>query len=267
MSNTLSNNNSSTIGIFDSGLGGLTVLNQLKSDYSNNSFIYFGDTAHLPYGTKSKDSIIQFSDKIVDFLISKGANIIVVACHTASAVALNYLKGKYNIPIIGVVESSINAAMKITESHEIAVLGTHTTISSHSYQKNITSQSNMIKVHEIECPLFVPIVEEGLENSQISSLASKLYLECINEMNVDTIILGCTHYPILINAIKKVIRSDIQIVDTGLSVSKDINDLVISHLHLNAEDKYYVTDVPYRFNTLASKFLKYKIQKINHVQL
>ena len=175
MSNTSSNNPPSIIGIFDSGLGGLTILNQLKSDYKTNQFIYFGDTAHLPYGTKGKDSIIQFSDNIVKFLISKGANIIIIACHTASAVALHFLKEKYNIPIIGVLESSINIAIHSTKSNKIAILGTHTTISSHSYKNKILNKNNKIKVHEIKCPLFVPIVEEGLEESDLSLLAFVLF--------------------------------------------------------------------------------------------
>ena len=166
MSNTLSNKTPSIIGIFDSGLGGLTILNQLKSDYPANQFIYFGDTAHLPYGTKGEDSIIKFSDNIIQFLISKGADIIIIACHTASAVALPVVKEKYDIPIIGVVESSINTAIHSTKSHEIAILGTHTTISSHSYRDKILNKNNKIKVHEIQCPLFVPIVEEGLEDSE-----------------------------------------------------------------------------------------------------
>ena len=266
MNNTSSNKTSSIIGVFDSGLGGLTILNQLKSDYPNNQFIYFGDTAHLPYGTKSKESIIQFCDDIVQFLISKGATIIVVACHTASAVALNYLKKTYDIPIIGVLESSINTAINQTTSNHIAVLGTHTTIASHSYKNKIIKINENIIVNEIECPLFVPIVEEGLENTKISLLAARLYLDNINNGNVDTVILGCTHYPILINTINKIINSNIHIIDTGLSVSADINNLVCS-LATCDNDRYYVTDVPYRFNTLASKFLKYKINKIEHVRL
>ena len=267
MSSILSNNNSSIIGVFDSGLGGLTILNQLKLDYPDNQFIYFGDTAHLPYGTKSEDSIIKFSDQIVQFLVSKGANIIVIACHTASSVALNYLRTKYDIPILGVVESSINSAINTTQSNHISVLGTHTTITSHSYRNKISQISNIIKVDEIECPLFVPIVEEGLENSDISLLVTKLYLEDINHTKSDTIILGCTHYPILISTIQKIINSRIHIIDTGLSVSKELSQIVSCSIKCNLDDIYYVTDKPYRFNTLASKFLKYNINQINHVQL
>ena len=267
MSNTSSNSTSSTIGIFDSGLGGLTILNQLKSDYMTNKFIYFGDTAHLPYGNKGKESIIQFSDNIVKFLLSKGADIIIIACHTASSVALNFLQKKYNIPIIGVVESSIDAAIHSTKSNEIAILGTHTTISAHSYRHKILNRNNKIKVHEIKCPLFVPLVEEGLEESELSLLAAKLYLNHINSINIDTMVLGCTHYPILINTIKKVITADIQIIDTGLAISQDLNNFIISSNKLNGVDSYYVTDIPYRFNELASKFLKYNITDVKHVSL
>ena len=252
MKSILLNNEPSIIGVFDSGLGGLTILNQLKRDYPNNQFLYFGDTAHLPYGTKSKESIIKFSNQIVDFLISKGASIIIVACHSASSVALDYLNDKYNIPIIGVIASSINQAINKTSTNTIGVLGTHTTVVSKSYSSKIISIDNKIITHEIACPLFVPIVEEGLEDNKIAILVAKLYLKNINNINIDTLILGCTHYPILINVIKSVLANNIIIIDTGFAVSQSIKNLIITSNKLQITDKYYVSDIPYRFNELAS---------------
>ena len=195
MNKESSNKASPIIGVFDSGLGGLTILDGLNRNFPQSKLIYFGDTAHLPYGTKSTQSIIKFCDNIVDFLISKGAEIIVIACHSASAVALNHLKEKYPIPIIDVITPSIKCAIHEINAKEICVLGTSTTISSQTYTNNIKEINQAIIVQEIECPLFVPIVEEGLEASEIASLVVQMYLQKINKNTFDTLILGCTHYP------------------------------------------------------------------------
>ena len=269
MKNTSLINSIPTIGIFDSGLGGLTVLKQLKLDFPSNKFIYCGDTAHLPYGTKSRESIEFFSFNIVNFLISKGADIIIVACHSASAVAIKYLNAKFSIPIIGVITPSINSAIKQTQTNKICVIGTHTTISSKTYSKKIQSIDSNIILHELSCPLFVPIVEEGLENHNISYMITKLYLEPINSLNIDTLILGCTHYPILIDTISRVIDNKIFIIDTGISISKDLKDIIgiqKSFNNCNPEHEYYVSDMPYRFHQLASKFLEQQVDNVQCVE-
>jgi len=267
MNNTLLNKRSSTIGIFDSGLGGLTILNTLKRKFPKNKFIYFGDTAHLPYGTKSNESIINYSNKIVKFLLSKGADIIIVACHSASSVALDTLEAMYEIPIIGVIDSSIERAINTTENRKIGVLGTHTTIKSHAYRDKIKAIDKKIMTYEVICPLFVPIVEEGLEDSDIALSIVKLYLNKLKNIKLDTVILACTHYPILIKTITKVISSNINIINTGESVYDCIKDKICTHKSSYNLDEYYVSDVPYRFDKLASKFLKHRINKINHVKL
>ena len=268
MKNALLNKSKTTIGIFDSGLGGLTILNQLDSQFSNHKFIYFGDTAHLPYGTKSNQSIIKFCDNIVEFLISKGAEIIIIACHSASAVALSYLKNKYNIPIIDVITPSIQFILDNINSESICVLGTSTTISSKTYSKKIKKLSDKIYVEEIECPLFVPLVEESLEDSDIASLITKMYIDKIENKNFDTLILGCTHYPILINQIKKIINPNVQIVDTGLSICNELKPILNeSNNNINSDNEYYVSDMPYRFNQLASKFLNKEINKVEQIEL
>ena len=269
MRHILLNNSPPTIGVFDSGLGGLTILNQLNNDFDNFKFIYFGDTAHLPYGTKSNQSIIRFCNNIVNFLISKGANIIIIACHSASAVAIDYLKKKHSIPIIGVIQPSIVDALNITQKKSICILGTSTTINSQTYTQHINKLSNNVKTHEIACPLFVPIVEEGLENSDIALLAAKRYLDQINSLSSDTLILGCTHYPMLLKTIKKVINGNIKIIDTGLSISRELSQ-VISNTKVTNEkqsNEYYVSDLPYRFNDLASKFLNHPIDNVQQVEL
>ena len=259
-----------TIGIFDSGLGGLTILNQLNHDFPQTKFIYCGDTAHLPYGTKSKKSIQKFCDNIVKFLISKGADMIIVACHSASSVALEYLQKSYSIPIIGVIEPSITSAIKTTQNQSIGVIGTTTTIESKTYYKKIKKINDKIFIKEISCPLFVPIVEEGLEESTISELTTKLYLESINESKIDTLILGCTHYPMLIKTIKKIINNNISIINTGESISKEIQKIIPLNISTSKtfinNNEYYVSDFPYRFHELATKFLEHEVSNVQCVE-
>jgi len=261
MKNIYLNNQRKTIGIFDSGLGGLTILNQLQKDFSHHKFIYCGDTAHLPYGLKSQQSIEIFSSNIVNFLIAKGADIIIVACHSASSVAIEYLKNNFKTPILEVITPSIISAINNTQTNSICVIGTNTTIKSHNYSKQINKINSKLKVYEIACPLFVPIVEEGLEESKISDMIAQLYLNPINSLDIDTLILGCTHYPILIKTIQRVINNQIFIVDTGKSISKRLHSLLPpTDLpdNIKSDNQYYVSDMPYRFHELASKFLKQK---------
>jgi len=258
-----------TIGIFDSGLGGLTILKQLNHDFPENKFIYCGDTAHLPYGMKSKKSIQIFCDNIVNFLISKGADMIIVACHSASSVALDYLQKSHSIPIIGVIEPSIISAVDKTKQNAICVIGTTTTILSKTYYKKIKKINNNMRVEEISCPLFVPLVEEGLEDTDIAELTTKFYLESINHSKIDTLILGCTHYPILINTIKKIINKNISIINTGESISREIKKLIPDAFRSNKfinNNEYYVSDFPYRFHELATKFLEHEVLNVQCVE-
>ena len=248
MSNISLSNSKPIIGVFDSGLGGLTILNQLNQDFPDYQFIYFGDTAHLPYGTKSNKSIISFCEDIVDFLISKGASIIIIACHSASAVAIDHLKNRYSIPIIDVIQPSIQSSLDVAKNKSICILGTSTTITSQTYSQNIHNLSDNIITHEIACPLFVPIVEEGLEDSKIANLVTKMYLEPLSSLYIDTLILGCTHYPMLINTIKEIISDNIIIIDTGIAISNELKKIISKPGYKNSQNKYYVSDLPYRFN-------------------
>ncbi|MAQ43520.1 MAG: glutamate racemase [Candidatus Marinimicrobia bacterium] len=267
MNKISSNNKQPIIGIFDSGLGGLTILNQLNKDFNNYKFIYFGDTAHLPYGTKSHQSIIKFCEQIVDFLISKGATIIIIACHSASAVAIDFLRKKYSIPIIDVIQPTIKLSLMIKSNKSICVLGTSTTISSNTYSENIKKLSTNIKVYEVACPLFVPIVEEGLENSLIANQIAEMYLNPLKSLSIDSLILGCTHYPMLYKTIKKIIHKNIIIIDTGVAISDELKQILPSSNDSQNDNEYYVSDLPYRFNELASKFLKYEINNVKQISL
>jgi glutamate racemase len=191
------------IGIFDSGIGGLTVLKSLIKFFPNENFVYLGDTARVPYGTKSAETVIRYSKENTDFLISQGVKAIVVACNTASAVALDELKKTYELPILGVVEPSVKEAYKKSKAKKIGIIGTKRTISSRAYENALLTISNNIKTVSTYCPLFVPLVEEGLFTGKIVDEAVRLYLKNIKKSKIDTLILGCTHYPLLKSAISK----------------------------------------------------------------
>ena len=188
------------IGIFDSGLGGLTVFKSLASTYRQSaSFVYLGDLAHLPYGDKSKKSIVKYSQQIVNFFLNKAVDIIIIACNSASSVALKELQA--DVPIIGTINPSVQQVVKKFNGQSIGVIGTDTTINSQAYNKAFKDYKDY-HIYSVSCPLFVPIVEEGLENSDIALLTSRMYLSKINSLSIDTLILGCTHYPMLLKTIR-----------------------------------------------------------------
>ena len=263
------------IGIFDSGLGGLTVFKKLKTEFPRQSFIYLGDLAYLPYGDKSNESIIERSQRITDFFIKHNVKAIIVACNSASSVALETLKSLYEIPIIGVINSSISLAITRTTTNIIGVIGTQATISSKSYNKALIASSTK-KSYELisaACPLFVPLVEEGWENTKITHAVAKKYCENFHNYNIDTMILGCTHYPILINTLKKIFSEqgykNLSFIECGESVATRIKKLsFLNHFETDKdEDLFFVTDTSHKFQELANKFLGYKISKINVITL
>ena len=181
----------------------------------------------------------------------------------------NSNKNHFSTPILEVISPSIDSAVTHTQTNSICVIGTHTTIASNTYLNKINFLNNKLMVHEISCPLFVPIVEEGLENSEISNITAQLYLDPINSLNIDTLILGCTHYPMLIKTIKRVINDNIFIVDTGASISSQLSHLLSKGDPpecINPSHEYYVSDMPYRFHELASKFLDHQVNNVQCVE-
>ena len=277
------------IGIFDSGLGGLTVLKSLRAQFGAQvSFVYVGDLAHLPYGEKSSESIIRYSDQICKFLFKKKVDLIIVACNSASSIAGQYLFNKYHkiLPIIDTINPSVTEVyqhLKNTnqKKYSIGIIGTEATVNSKAYDIQLRQyiQSETIDlnltIESIACPLFVPIVEEGWENTDIAHQIATKYLSQFHN-NLDTVILGCTHYPILINTLKFVFNQlghkNLNFVESGHAIASDF----YCHYHhkfqfekhsvilLKSEDQFYVTDTPYQFNNLANKFLG---QEINNIQL
>ena len=255
--------NNKSIGVFDSGLGGLTVLKELKKYMPNESFIYFGDTAHLPYGNKSKQSIIEYSIYIANFLFSKNIKALVVACNSASAVVLDVLEKKYSIPILNVIDPSIYHAVKHSKDKSIGIIGTETTINSKTYNKKIHHIDSTIKVINQACPLFVPIIEEGLINHSFTLEIANFYLKKMNASDIDTLILGCTHYPVMQNIFNKIINKNISIINSAEATAKYVNKYLLNKslttkLKSNNLDEYYVSDKPEQFDNLADMFLGIK---------
>ena len=273
----MANNQKIKIGIFDSGLGGLTVLKSLSLLYrSNVSFIYLGDLAHLPYGDKSPESIIKYSQQIINFFINQNVDLIVVACNSASSVALKYLQSNYTIPVIGTIEPSINEAINYLSGDTIGIIGTETTITSKAYNKAFSKYPDY-KIHSIACPLFVPIVEEGWENTDIAYQIAVKYLSEFKNIKLDIIILACTHYPMLLNTLKSVFsklgHKNLYFIDSGKAIANHINhpllsiDIIKPDNLITQFDQFYVTDTPHQFNKLANKFLGTPIPSIKLISL
>ncbi len=256
------------IGVFDSGLGGLTVVKALKELLPSESIIYLGDTARLPYGVKSQSLVKQFSIQITKFLLEKNAKAIVVACNTATAMALDSLKNKFKgVPIIGVIEPGSDKGISETITKKIGVIGTIATISSGAYEKAIQKKDSRIEVISKACPLFVPFVEEGLINCSAINEIAKNYLSSFNN-RVDTLILGCTHYPLL----KDIIfdnTENIKLIDSASTVANVVHKVLLEHNLLSTNNlgsfDCYVTDFPMRFEELGNIFFGSDITNVRLV--
>ena len=260
-----------SIGVFDSGIGGLTVLKEIRKVLPNEKIFYFGDTARVPYGEKTKELITRYSKEIVEFLLDKEVSAIVVACNTATALALEELKKTFKIPIIGVIKAGAKTAINTTKSGNIGVIGTKATVNSKRYEEEIKKLSENIKVIAKACPLFVPAVEEGILDGKLVDQIIKTYLDDF-EKEIDTLILGCTHYPLLKSAIGK-IYTNLNIVDPARETALDLKEILEEKNLLkndatkNKEVKYYVTDGKDKFKEIGIMFLDENIEKVELVKL
>ena len=260
-----------SIGVFDSGIGGLTVLKEIRKVLPNEKIFYFGDTARVPYGEKTKELITRYSKEIVEFLLDKEVSAIVVACNTATALALEELKKTFKIPIIGVIKAGAKTAINTTKSGNIGVIGTKATVNSKRYEEEIKKLSENIKVIAKACPLFVPAVEEGILDGKLVDQIIKTYLDDF-EKEIDTLILGCTHYPLLKSAIGK-IYTNLNIVDPARETALDLKEILEEKNLLkndatkNREVKYYVTDGKDKFKEIGIMFLDENIEKVELVKL
>jgi glutamate racemase len=264
--------NSSPIGIFDSGIGGLTVVKKIESYLPQECNIYFGDTARVPYGTKSNSTVIEYAVQDAQFLINKNVKLVVVACNTASSVAMTVLQEKFNIPIIGMIEPGAKMALEKTSNGKIGVIGTYATINNNAYANMIKSMDTNAKVYEKACPLFVPLAEEGWTDHKATYAVAEEYLGELKECKIDTLILGCTHYPILTNVIQKVMGDHITLIDSGTAAAKEVeiylkNNNMKNKDEKNGNDEFYVSDVPTKFIEVAERFLGRKIDHIKKIDL
>lgn len=242
------------IGIFDSGLGGLTAVKEVHRLLPGEDLVYFGDTGRVPYGTRSRQTIIQYARQDVAFLNSKGVDAILVACGTVSTTALSILQKESKIPVVGVVEPACRAAIENTQNGSVAVIGTIATIRSGAFPDMLKDMSPSLKVYEQACPLFVPLVENGVidKNDPIARLAVERYLLRFKESDVDTMILGCTHYPLLADVIADVLPG-IRLINTGYEAAKALCEGRIADG--TGTTRYYVSDDPEMFISSASRFL------------
>ncbi|MCK9477889.1 MAG: glutamate racemase [Firmicutes bacterium] len=250
------------IGVFDSGLGGLTVVKELAAALPNESIVYFGDTARVPYGTRSRETIIKYALQDARFLISQNIKAIVVACGTVSSIALFPLQNAYKIPIIGVVDATATAAAAVTVNKKVGILGTTGTIKSGSFEKMLYRIDNKIKAVPKACPMFVPLVENGFAQSDAAHFIANEYLADLKQEGVDTIILGCTHYPLLKGLISDIMGEGVRLVDSAEPTAKYIAELLAERDILSnqgAKYSYYVSDAAGDFAKFARLFLGVKI--------
>ena len=257
------NDNNKPIGVFDSGVGGLTVFRELINELPRERLIYFGDTARVPYGSKSKDTVTKYSEQIVRFLMEQNVKAIVVACNTASAMALDTIEKEIDIPIIGVVKPGAHTAMRITEVKKIGVIGTEATISSEMYSNYIRSIDSSIQVIGKSCPLFCPLVEEGLWEDPVTEEISRRYLMELVDTGIDTLILGCTHYPLIKRTIQRVVGEDIALVNPAYETAVECKNMLKAKSLLNEEPihisenafTFYVSDEAEKFRRFANSIL------------
>lgn len=264
----------SPIGIFDSGVGGLTVARELMKQLPNERLIYFGDTARVPYGSKSKETVTKFSKQIVRFLLEQKVKAIVVACNTASAVALNEIEEEIEIPIIGVVRPGARAAAETTRNLKVGVIATEATIHSEIYNQFIEKINDKVEIIGKACPLFVPLAEEGLIEDPVTDEIARRYLEELKDTGIDTLILGCTHYPLLRSTIQKTMGEEVRLVNPAYETARECKGMLEMCMLLNDKQpelgqkqyQFFVSDEADKFKNFANSILPYGIlsaKKIN----
>jgi len=262
------------IGVFDSGIGGLTVVKELNRLLPNERIIYFGDTGRVPYGNKSKETVIDYSLQIAYFLMKKKIKMLVVACNTASSVSLPTLKRHLHIPVIGVIEPGAKAAIENTRNNHIGVIGTLGTVKSNSYSRSIKKIRNNVKVFQLPCPLFVQLAEEGWNKNHIAQSVSDEYLHNFGKHKIDTMILGCTHYPILKDVIQKSLGRKVTLIDSGIETAKEVGRILSKSEMLNSHGQnerthsiFYVSDFPHKFKEVSQRFLGKEMKHVHRIKL
>jgi glutamate racemase len=259
-----------SIGIFDSGVGGLTVLKEIARLLPDENLLYLGDTARVPYGTKSVETVQNYALDAAEFLVSQGVKLLVVACNTASAVALPLLRKRFQLPVIGVIEPGARCAAQ-SQNRRIGVIGTEGTISSNRYSEAIHLLLPDAKITSIACPLFVPLAEEGWAEHEVARLTAREYLQPLLAADIDTLVLGCTHYPLLRKTLRQVLGNTVTLVDSATETAKSVQQLFrsqgLSCSQPGGLRTFFVTDVPTRFIRVGEAFLGENLESVEHVQI
>jgi len=260
------------IGLFDSGVGGLTVLREVVKQLPRESTVYFGDTARVPYGSKSRDVISRFSLEIAQFLLQEKVKMIVVACNTASAFALASLRARFDVPMIGVIEPGAQAATSVTKTGRVGVIGTEGTIESQAYSEAIHRLKADLQVFGQACPLIVPLVEEGWLEKPVALDIVKEYLVPLLENKIDTLVLGCTHYPLLKNLLTSVAGPEVRLIDSAEETARTVGrQLQEQHLEAPAGvpvlRRFFVSDAPEKFEKVGQRFLGQAIPGVKRVDI
>jgi glutamate racemase len=259
------------IGVFDSGIGGLTVVRALMERMPFEGIVYFGDTARVPYGIKSPETITQYATEITQFLLQQNVKLLIIACNTMAAVASDSVKKLSPVPVLDVIDAGALAAVAETRSKHIGVIGTPATINSNAYARAMHQHDPDIRVFSQACPLFVPLVEEGWWNHPVTQLTAQEYLRPVLAEHVDTLVLGCTHYPLIKPLIQEIVGSDIRLVDSAEAMA-EITANLLNSMNLGNQARtqptyqFFVTDVPYHFQTIGEGFLGRTLSRVELVK-
>lgn len=263
--------NENPIGIFDSGIGGLTVFKEVSRVLPSENIIYLGDTARVPYGIRSPETVTRYSFECTEFLLKQSIKLLVVACNTVSAISLYKIKKRVPIPVIGVIEPGAKAAVNSTRNKKIGIIGTEATIRSKAYFRAIKRMNKDIEVVGLPCPLFVPLVEEGWTDGIIARLVVERYLNRLKDKGADTMVLGCTHYPLLKGVIQEVMEG-VALIDSAVETGKVVSNVLAKMKMLGKAEKlpyhrFFVTDSPEKFVNVGERFLGREIKKIEKVYI
>lgn len=260
------------IGIFDSGIGGLTVVKEVMKILPNEDIYYFGDTARVPYGNKSPETVTKFSFQNTRFLISKNVKAIVIACNTASAFSIESVKENFKLPVLGVIRPGARAAARETKNGKIGIIGTEGTIASRAYEKAIKKINPDAEIFAYSCPLFVPLVEEGWAGSKVSYLVAEEYLAPLKKAGIDTLVMGCTHYPLLKKVVGDIMGADVTLINPAEETAIDLMQVLVQNKLQNeikegSQYRYYVSDNSDKFSRVGTNFLSKEVFNIDKIDI
>lgn len=263
--------NQKPIGVFDSGIGGLTVVRALAARLPHENIVYFGDTARVPYGPKSTQMVREYAAQDVEFLMSKDVKMVVIACNTVSSVALDVVQKGAKVPVVGVIQPGAGAAVLASTKRRVGVIGTRATVNSNAYTHAIRRLDPEIQVFGRECPLFVPLAEEGWVDHRVTGMVAKEYLFPLTLEKIDTLILGCTHYPLLRSAIQAAVGAGVLLIDSGEAAAQDVARVLDEHSLRNPSPlaprlQFFVSDLPDRFGEVGERFLGKKMGRVQRAE-